>query len=149
MKIRREDTLEYNHLERFFSEVHDMEKAHLLITDGIVIDYADYMDKESMDKVYVQRILTPYQLEKILMGSDNNPHMIILRSEVLETWSASALQSIQDILSIKSGFYGCHVELCIVGRPGMYQMYLGKKSHSPVDVRSIEDEVPWAEAPLP
>ena len=149
LRIRREDTLRSDYLMKFFSPLSSEDKVHLLLTDGIVLDYADLMDGDCMDRVYVQRILTPYQLEKILIGSDNYPHVLILKSEVVESWSSSALQSIQDILSIKSGFYGCMIDMCIVGKPGVYQKYLGKKFYNPVDVRIVDDEGSWAEAPLP
>ncbi len=149
LKVRREEGMRYDCLADLFSARLEGEKVHLLITDGIVLDYPGLISEDAMDKMYVQRILTPYQLEKILMGSDNNPHILLLKSEVLESWSRASLESIHDILMIKTSYYGCKIDLIMVGKPGVYQYYLGGKLNNPVDVSVVEDLSQWEEVPLP
>ena len=76
--------LRYVRKERFdSSEVREFmiwagglyDRAHLLLTDSIILDLRFLLDLDV--KVAVQRILNPHQLQRVLMTSDNYPVFIL------------------------------------------------------------------------
>ncbi len=113
----------YSFLDIF---LHDGGKAHLLLSDGIILDMRDIFSGDEMGRIFIQRILTSHQLERILMDSDENPFLIIIRSEVISEWKPVALEGIYDILRIKALFRGCHIWMNVVGPSGIFEKYLGE-----------------------
>jgi len=75
----------------------------------------------------VQRILTSYQMQKALMETDNDPHFIGIRSEIISSWEPDILQSIYDIMKIKSYYRGCMIYFYVIGEPGIFMQYMGKR----------------------
>lgn len=112
------------------------EKVHLVLSDGIILT------KESMgnlhERIAVQRILNPHQLKSILMEDDDEPHVILLRSEIIESWKPSDIESLYDILKIKSYGRGCWISVNIVGSGGVYENYLGRPYNK--NIREEEDD---------
>ncbi len=78
-------------------------------------------------RIIVQRILTSYQLQRILMDSDERPHYIALSSGVLNTWDGMIIAGIYDIIRIKSYYHGCTIYLNIIGDPGKLSRYMGSR----------------------
>ncbi len=111
-------------------------EVHFLLTDGIMLNFRDILSPEIMPMVMVQRILTSYQLQKILMDSDQNPCYISATSSVIEAWPSSIVESIYDILKIKTQYHGAIVFLNIVGHGGVFEKYLGNRVLSR---NSVED----------
>lgn len=102
-------------------------EVHFLLTDGIMINFSEIIPPDIMPVVMVQRVLTSYQLQKILMDSDQNPYYISVTSAVIETWPSSVVESIYDILKIKTQYHGSIVFLNIVGHGGIFEKYLGNR----------------------
>ncbi len=106
---------------------YDAARVHLLISDGIMVDFRHAFPPVARKSIIVQRVLTSYQLQKILMDSDNSPHYIALASEVINSWYASVVSGIYDIMRIKSYYHGCPIHLNIIGDPGVMARYLGAR----------------------
>ncbi len=100
------------------------ERIHVMISDGLIFDRRTFKNKEGLA---FQRVLNPYQLEKALMDTDSNPHIILLKSEVVESWDLDDVQSLYDILKIKSYGTGCWVIMNIIGTGGVFENYLGNR----------------------
>lgn len=106
---------------------HDHAEVHLLITDGIMMDFRDMFPEHILHAVNVQRILTSYQLQKILMDSDDSPYYISATTPVMDTWPSSVVESIYDIMKIKTHYRGGIIFLNIVGERGVFEKYLGNR----------------------
>lgn len=120
-------------------------EVHFLLTDGIMINFRDVLSPEIMPMVMVQRILTSYQLQKILMDSDDNPYYISVTSPVVETWPYPVVESIYDILKIKTQYHGAIVFLNIVGSGGVFEKYLGNRILSRNNVEDRGGLYSWEE----
>ena len=64
------------------------EKVHLMVSDGIMVDFLRQFPENVARAVLVERILTSYQLQKTLMETDDAPHFIGIRSEVISSWDS-------------------------------------------------------------
>lgn len=100
---------------------------HFLLTDGIMVDFRNTFPEEILHSIKVQRILTSYQLQKILLDSDSSPYYISAASSVMETWPSAVIESIYDIMKIKSHYHGDIVFLNVVGSAGVFEKYLGNR----------------------
>ncbi len=120
-------------------------EVHFLLTDGIMLNFRDIIPQEIMHMVMVQRILTSYQLQKILMDSDRNPYYISVTSSVIETWPPSVVESIYDILKIRTQYHGTIVYLNIVGHGGVFEKYLGNRILSRNNVEDRGGLYSWEE----
>lgn len=100
------------------------EKIHIMFSDGLIFDRRTFKNIEGLA---FQRVLNPYQLEKALIDTDQNPHIIILKSEVVDSWDLYDIQALYDILKIKSYGTGCRVTMNIIGPGGVFENYLGSK----------------------
>lgn len=102
-------------------------KAHLLLTDSIILDLRFLLDLEI--RVAVQRILNPHQLQRVLMTSDNNPFFIAARSEIISSWPVEIIESLYDIMRIKTYSLGCRVFFFVFGPAWVYErMFSGVSS---------------------
>ena len=101
---------------------------HLLISDGIMTDFRHAFPAVYLPMIMVQRVLTSYQLQRILMDSDDHPHYIAILSDVMESWASRIVESIYDIMKIKSYYHGCPIYLNIIGSPGVFARYLGNRT---------------------
>jgi hypothetical protein len=113
----------HNFLDMFLQ---DGGKIHLLLSDGIILDMRDIFSEDEMQYIFIQRVLTSHQLERILMDSDESPFFIAIRSDVISEWKPVALEGLYDILRIKALFRGCHIWMNIVGSSGVFEKYLGE-----------------------
>lgn len=133
LKIFRTESFNPFDFYRFFqSYSNDGSSVHLLVSDGIIIDFAHLFPHDVLERVNVQRILTSYQMQRILMDSNIEPHFIALRSGVISSWPISIIESIYDVIKIKSYYHGCQIHLNIVGEKGVYEHYFGKTLTVPV-----------------
>ena len=123
----------------FMGRAGSNEKVHLMVSDGIMVDFLRQFPENVARTVMVERILTSYQLQKTLMETDESPHFIGIRSEVISSWESDILQSIYDILKIKSYYHGCMIYFYVVGEPGPFMEYLGRRFLSPA--RNVESKV--------
>ena len=115
------------------------EKVHLMVSDGIMVDFLRQFPEHIARTVMVERILTSYQLQKALMETDDNPHFIGIRSEIISSWESDILQSIYDIQKIKAYYHGCMIYFYVVGEPAPFMEYLGRRFVSPV--RNVKNKV--------
>lgn len=121
-------------------------RLHFLVSDGILIDFLHTIPEGLLDSIIVQRILTSYQLQRILIDSDNDPHFIAIRSGIISSWSIDIVQSIYDVMRIKSYYHDCGIYVNIVGQKGIFENYLGKMFSVPVDTDRIEGGIyQWEE----
>lgn len=98
------------------------DNIHVMISDGLIFDRRTFKNTEGLA---FQRVLNPYQLEKVLMETDSNPHLILLKSEVVDSWDLNDVQALYDILKIKSYGTGCWITVHIIGSGGVFENYLG------------------------
>ena len=95
------------------------DRAHLLISDGIIID-ARVMILEDLE-ILIQRIVNPHQLQAILVDGDNMPYFIAVQSEEIDTWQFEIIDSIHDIMRIKTYSLGCLIFFYSFGGPWTYE----------------------------
>ncbi len=136
--------------QEWFSEFiktsfHDHSEVHLLITDGIMMNFRDMFSDNVLNAVKVQRILTSYQLQKILMDSDDSPYYISATTPVMDTWPAAVVESIYDIMKIKTHYRGGIIYLNIVGEKGIFEKYLGNRVLAREHVRRRGGLYSWDE----
>ncbi|MCL4315071.1 MAG: hypothetical protein M1454_05040 [Candidatus Thermoplasmatota archaeon] len=96
----------------------------LLVSDGIILDLESTISMEDMEKIRVVRILTPYQLENVLMTDSSNAYYIALRGSIIKNWSRECFESIMDIIRIKAYFKGSIIVMNFVGEIGIHSIYL-------------------------
>ncbi len=146
LRIFRTSKFNLEALEEFLKiSLRSYGEVHFLLTDGIMINFRDVFPPEVLPIVMVQRILTSYQLQKILMDSDENPYYISVASAVIETWPSSVVESIYDILKIKTQYHGAMVFLHIVGHGGVFEKYLGNRILSRNNVEDRGGLYSWEE----
>lgn len=131
LRIFRTGTLDLEELYRFMDEMNDYGRLHFLVSDGIILDLPEIFPGDSGVNVRMQRILTSYQLQRILLESDNNPHFIALVSAVISEWATESVDSIYQVMKIKSYYRHCPIAMNIVGKEGVYENYLGKRVIGP------------------
>ena len=95
------------------------DRAHLLISDGIIID-ARVMILDDLE-ILIQRIVNPHQLQAILVAGDNMPYFIAVQSEEIDTWQFEIIDSIHDIMRIKTYSLGCLIFFYSFGDPWTYE----------------------------
>ena len=146
LRIFRTQKFSVESLEEFIRiSLKSYGEMHFLLTDGIMINFREVLSPEIMPMVLVQRILTSYQLQKILMDSDQNPYYISVTSAVIEAWPSSVVESIYDILKIKAQYHGAIVYLNIVGHGGVFEKYLGNRILSRNSVEERGGLYSWEE----
>lgn len=131
LKIFRTGSLDLDELYAFISRMREYGKIHFLVSDGILLDLPEIFPADSGVDVRMQRILTSYQLQRILLESDNSPHFIAVISGVISSWAVESVQSIYEVMKIKSYYHRCPISMNIVGSGGVYENYLGKRVFEP------------------
>lgn len=121
------DSFEAMEFNKFMIESREYVSRHLMVSDGIMLDFLRTLPESVTSGIMVQRILTSYQLQKTLMETDNNPHFIALISQVVSSWESSVLQSIYDIMKIKSYYHDCTIFFYVIGKEDVFVRYFGKR----------------------
>lgn len=128
LRIFRTSTFSHRWFSEFMKiSLQDHVEVHLLITDGIMMDFGSIFPENILHSIKVQRILTSYQLQKILLDSDDNPYYITATTPVMDTWPSSVVESIYDIMKIQTQYRGGVIYLNIVGDKGVFEKYLGNR----------------------
>ncbi|MCL5803425.1 MAG: hypothetical protein M1529_06365 [Candidatus Thermoplasmatota archaeon] len=126
LRIYRSDSFDPGYVDRFHISTRDTDSIfHFLISDGIMVDFRSAFMPETLESMRIQRILTSYQLQKILMESDDYPYFIAVMSHAISDWKTTILQSILDVLRIKTYYRGCRIELNIIGERDIHELYIG------------------------
>ena len=126
LRIYRSDSFDPGYVDRFHISTRDTDSIfHFLISDGIMVDFRSAFMPETLESMLIQRILTSYQLQKILMESDDYPYFIAVMSHAISDWKTTILQSILDVLRIKTYYRGCRIELNIIGERDIHELYIG------------------------
>lgn len=133
LSIFRTDSLRLDNLRHFLELASNYGDPHLLVSDGILLNIGALQTE-----IRIQRILTSNQLQKILVDMDSSPCYILLSSNVVETWKRVIVESIYDVIKLKS-YQGSIIFMNIVGKPGIFELYFGKR------VMSEEGFKLWAE----
>lgn len=128
LRIFRTGSFDTDELYSFMDGIHDYGKMHFLVSDGVMLDLGKVFPENSGIDVRIQRILTSYQLQRIILESDNSPHFIVIVSGVISEWASESIQSIYDVMKIKSYYHRCPISLNIVGKGGVFERYLGKRT---------------------
>lgn len=120
-------------MEKFTSsEIHEFmkwasgryEKAHLLISDGIILNIRTLSGFDL--EIAIQRILNPHQLQNILISGDNDPYFIAVMSEIASSWPMEIVESIYEVMRIKTYSLGCFMFFFVFGKPWIYEyMFTG------------------------
>ncbi|HKJ97111.1 MAG TPA: hypothetical protein VJ944_05165 [Thermoplasmataceae archaeon] len=138
LRIFRTGSFDFDELYAFMEKVHEYGKMHFLISDGIMLDLPQTFPEGSGLDIRIQRILTSYQLQRILLESDNSPHFIAVVSGVISSWAMESVESFYEIMKIKSYYHRCPISMNIVGKGGVYENYLGKRVLEPPKRRVVE-----------
>lgn len=126
LRIYRSDIFDPGCVDRFYISARDTDSIfHFLISDGILVDFKTAFMPETLESMRVQRILTSYQLQRILMESDDYPYFIAVMSHAISDWKTTILQSILDVLRIKTYYRGCSIDLNIIGERDIHELYMG------------------------
>ncbi|MHB1469953.1 MAG: hypothetical protein ACYCSA_02230 [Thermoplasmataceae archaeon] len=126
LRIYRSDSFDPGYVDRFHISTRETDSIfHFLISDGIMVDFRSAFMPETLESMRIQRILTSYQLQKILMESDDYPYFIAVMSHAISDWKTTILQSILDVLRIKTYYRGCRIELNIIGERDIHELYIG------------------------
>lgn len=149
LRIFRTEGFEISKFYDFINRYRDLGgRMHFLVSDGIIVDFLHMIPEDLPDSIIVQRILTSYQLQRILMDSDSDPHFIAIRSGIISSWPLDVVQSIYDVMRIKSYYHNCGIYVNIVGQKGIFENYLGKMLSVPVDTEEREGGLyQWEEQP--
>lgn len=126
LRIFRTPSFSIRALQEFTGQfLPGFQEIHFLLTDGIMLNFREIFPEDILPGIRVQRILTSYQLQKILMESDSNPHYIAAASAVLASWPPKVIEGIYDVMKIKSYYNGGIIFMNVVGSGGIFEKYLG------------------------
>ncbi len=131
LRIFRTGSFDTEELYSFMERVREHGKMHFLVSDGVLLDLGKVFPDGSGIDVRMQRILTSYQLQRIILESDNSPHFIVIISGVISEWAVESVQSIYEIMKIKAYYHRCPISMNIVGKEGVFENYLGKRVLAP------------------
>ncbi len=95
---------------RINEEIEKYGITRALISDGIRIDRGILKYH-----VKIQRILTPYQLERILVENSIERYIIIISSFIFDSWSMNVIDELHTVID-KSVYNSSTVILEIVGK---------------------------------
>ncbi|ARD83940.1 hypothetical protein [Ferroplasma acidiphilum] len=91
----------------------------LLISDGIMLE------KNILNfNVKIQRIMTPYQLNRIVIESGIEKYLILISSFVLDSWGLSVIGEINYVME-QSVYNGSAVIFDIVGSKTVNEEFMG------------------------
>ena len=121
LRIFRTGSFDTKNLGQFLELVQDYENPRLLVSDGILLNTGSIRKD-----LVIQRILTSNQLQRILIDMDDSPCYILITSPVIESWKKIIVESIYDILKVKS-YRGAIIFMNIVGKKGIFEFYFGKR----------------------
>jgi hypothetical protein len=126
LRIYRTESFDPGYVDRFRMLESNAEPVfHFLISDGIMVDFRTAFMPETLESMRIQRILTSYQLQRILMESDDYPYFIAVMSHSISDWKTAILQSILDVLRIKTYYRGCRIDMNIIGDRDIHELYMG------------------------
>ena len=91
-------------------EIEKYDATRILISDGIRITRG--ILKYS---VKIQRILTPYQLERIIAENNMERYVIVISSLIFDSWSLNVMDDLHTVIE-KSVHNGSTIILEIVGK---------------------------------
>ncbi len=120
----------------------------ILASDGIILDVENYFPRYDLEKIHAVRILTPYQLENVLMNDDSDAFYVVLRGSIIRSWSRECFESIMDIIRIKTYFKGAIIAVNIVGDIGIHSIYMQRTALDQPELRNDKGLYLWEE-PLP
>lgn len=138
LRIFRTASLDTDEFYRFLETMHEHSRMHFLVSDGIVLDLPSALGDTGEMRVGMKRILTSYQLQRTLLESDSNPHFIAIVSGVISSWEMESIQSIYEIMKVKSYYHRCPIAMNIVGEGGVYEYYMGKRVVSSAKQENME-----------
>ncbi len=131
LRIFRTGRFDTEELYSFMDRIREYGRMHFLVSDGVMLDLGKVFPDGSGIDVRMQRILTSYQMQRILLESDSSPHFIVIISDVISEWAVESVQSIYEIMRVKSYYHRCPISMNIVGKKGVYESYLGKRVLEP------------------
>lgn len=146
LRIFRTPSFDLEEMSEFINRFSpDSGEFHFLLTDGIMMNFRDTFPEDLLSRMYVQRILTSYQLQRILVDSDRSPYYIAVSSGVIDTWPLAVVEGIYDVMKIKSYYNGGTIFVNIVGHGGLFEKYLGNRILSRRDAGSNGGLYSWEE----
>ncbi|MEM0140356.1 MAG: hypothetical protein QXZ44_07105 [Ferroplasma sp.] len=90
----------------------------LLISDGIILG----KEITGFD-VKIQRVLTPYQLENILISSSERMYYIVISSDIFDSWTLLEVHELYYIMEQKK-YNGSSIILELYGRKTVNEMLM-------------------------
>lgn len=123
-RIIRTKAVQYEILRDMIeSALNKFDNVKILVSEGFQIDPQSVFYGLDLSRIRIQRVLTSYQLSRILMESNNMAYFIMLRSEVIDEWEYETVDSIQWIMRMKSLYSGNMIFLNVVGSPSVMEKF--------------------------
>jgi hypothetical protein len=92
------------------------EEFRILVSDGIILDYAFTERLRSM-KAHIQRVLTSYQIIRIMGDDIPMDSCVVIRSRILEDWGKENTDHFLDTLPLWPSQRGARIFLFLIGMP--------------------------------
>jgi len=101
------------------SEIKHYAPTRLLISDGIMLE------KNILNfSIKIQRIMTPYQLNRIIIEGDIENYLIFISSFVIDSWSLAAIGELNYVME-QSTYNGNTIIFDIVGSKTVNEAFMG------------------------
>ncbi|MGP6294162.1 hypothetical protein [Caldiplasma sukawensis] len=127
-RIIRTKAVQYEILRDMIENaLNKFDHVKILVSEGFQIDPQSVFYGLDLSRIRIQRILTSYQLSRILMESNNMAYFIMLRSEVMDEWEYETVDSIQWIIRMKSLYSGNIIFLNVVGSPSVMEKFFDSR----------------------
>jgi hypothetical protein len=140
MRIWNPESFTWDSFVRCIDYVEKDGKINFLISDGIILT-REHLNSLRDSEVFIQRILTSYQFIRILREQQMEKVIIFIISRVSDEWDLLMVESILELLRIKSSIHGSKIILNVIGGPGKLKYYM-----KPIELAMVG--INPAEAPI-
>jgi hypothetical protein len=118
----------------------DEGKINLLISDGIILTGHHLKMLQGKD-VFVQRVLTSYQLVRILREQYIEKAILFLYSRVSDEWDLVMIETILESLRIKSSIQGSRIIFNVIGKAGKLKYFMKSAELAMAGIRAEEEKI--------
>ena len=123
LRIWVTENFTWTSFRRSMDYIGDAGKINILISDGIILT-GQHLKMLQGREVFIQRVLTSYQLVRILREQYIEKAVLFIFSRVSDEWDLVMIETILESLRIKSSIQGSRIIFNVIGKAGKLKYFM-------------------------
>ncbi len=123
LRIWVTENFTWTSFRRSMDYIGDEGKINILISDGIILT-GQHLKMLQGREVFIQRVLTSYQLVRILREQYIEKAVLFIFSRVSDEWDLVMIETILESLRIKSSIQGSRIIFNVIGKAGKLKYFM-------------------------